>query len=142
MQQVKDSANALSGFKPFLVEEMLPKGIEILVGIINNYRQGFVLTLGSGGVFSELSNDNISILVPSSKKEIESALKKLKVWKILSGYRGLEGADINALLETIMALQNYVIKNSERILELEINPLICNKQGTFIADALIMERDL
>jgi hypothetical protein len=41
-----------------------------------------------------------------------------------------------------MALQNYVIKNSERILELEINPLICNKQGTFIADALIMERDL
>ena len=100
------------------------------------------ITLGSGGVFSELSNDNISILVPSSKREIESALKKLKVWKILTGYRGLEGADINALLETIMALQNYVIKSSERILELEINPLICNKQGAFIADALIMERDL
>ena len=142
VQQVKDSANALSGFKPFLIEEMLPKGIELLVGIINNYSQGFVLTLGSGGVFSELSNDNISVLVPSSKREIESALKKLKVWKILSGYRGLEGADINALLETIMALQSYVVKYSERILELEINPLICNNQGTFIADALIMERDL
>ena len=77
-----------------------------------------------------------------SIKDKTTALKKLKVWKILSGYRGLEGADINALLETIMALQSYVVKYSERILELEINLLICNQQGTFIADALIMERDL
>tara|TARA_Y100000739_G_scaffold177818_1_gene155736 strand:+ start:194 stop:2224 length:2031 start_codon:yes stop_codon:yes gene_type:complete len=141
-KQVELAAKKLLGSGSFIIEEMIPKGVEILVGIINNFNQGFTLTIGSGGVFSELSNDNISLLVPSSKKDIKKAINKLKVSKILSGYRGLEGADVSALINTIWALQQYVIENSEKIVELEVNPIICNLNGAFIADALITEKKI
>ena len=66
------------------------------------------LTIGVGGVFSELSDDHISILVPSSKSDFMRALKQLKVFKILIGYRGLEGADLASIVETIWKLQTWL----------------------------------
>ena len=111
----------------------------MLVGIIKNNDQGFILTIGVGGIFSELSDDHFSVLVPSSKSDFMMVLKQLKIFKILTGYRGLEGADLASIVETIWKLQTYVIKNFNNLIEIEVNPLICTKHGAFVADALITE---
>ena len=44
---------------------MVPKGFELLIGVVKSNDQGFILTIGVGGVFSELSEDHVSVLVPS-----------------------------------------------------------------------------
>ena len=138
-KDVTIAAKKVTNSGSFLIEEMVPKGFELLVGIIKNNDQGFILTIGVGGIFSELSDDHFSVLVPSSKSDFMMVLKQLKIFKILTGYRGLEGADLASIVETIWKLQTYVIKNFNNLIEIEVNPLICTKHGAFVADALITE---
>lgn len=138
-RDVTIAAKKVTNSGSFLIEEMVPKGFELLVGIVKNNDQGFILTIGVGGIFSELSDDHFSVLVPSSKSDFMMVLKQLKIFKILTGYRGLEGADLASIVETIWKLQTYVIKNFNNLIEIEVNPLICTKHGAFVADALITE---
>ena len=138
-KDVTIAARKVTNSGSFLIEEMVPKGFELLIGVVKSNDQGFILTIGVGGVFSELSEDHVSVLVPSSKSDFMVALKQLNIFKILKGYRGLEGADLASIVETVWKLQTYVIKNFNNLIEIEVNPLICTKHGAFVADALIME---
>jgi acyl-CoA synthetase (NDP forming) len=137
--EVSQAANKVTKNSAFLIEEMQPKGFELLVGVHRNGDHGFILTIGVGGIYSELSNDQSSVLIPTSKDNLMAALEKLKIFKLLEGYRRLDGADLNSIIEAIWSLQAYVIQNSTKISEIEINPLICTKTRTVAVDALLME---
>jgi hypothetical protein len=66
----------------------------------------------------------VSLLVPASRAEVDAALSRLRMAPLLDGYRGAPPVDRNALLEAILAVQDCVVAHAERLLELEINPLI------------------
>lgn len=122
----------------FLVEEMVQGGVaELLIGITRDPAHGFVLTLAAGGVLTELLEDSASLLLPAARVEIETALRKLKVFAQLAGFRGKRGADLGAVLEAIEAIQTYALANLENLEEVEVNPLICTATGAIAADALI-----
>ncbi len=124
----------------FLVEEMIEGTVaELLIGITRDPAHGFVLTVAAGGTLTELLEDRCSLLVPAPRSEIKQALTRLKIAKLLLGYRGKPGADIEAVIDVIMAVQDYVIANADRIEEVEINPLLCTPDRAVAADALIKE---
>jgi hypothetical protein len=77
----------------------------------------------------------VSLTVPASRREIEEALEHLKISKVLAGYRGRPACDLPKILDTIMALQDYV--QSGTVEEAEINPLLCGQDFAIAADALI-----
>jgi len=81
--------------------------------------------------------DSASILIPSSKANIKQSLTRLKIHKLLLGYRGGPAADIAGIIDAIMAVQDYVLANVEHLQEIEINPLICTPDAAIAADALI-----
>ena len=140
LQSAKDvgaSAEAMS-LDSYLVEEMIEAVVaELLVGIVRDPAHGFVLTLAAGGVLTEVLTDSVSLLVPASDASILQALKGLKCFKLLSGYRGKPAADMAALLQAIAAIQSYVIANCDRLEEVEVNPLLCTATRAVAADALI-----
>lgn len=122
----------------FLVEEMITGAVaELLIGVTRDPAHGFVLTLGLGGILTELIRDTASVLIPASRDEIRKALTRLRTGALLTGYRGRAAADIEAVLDTVMALQELVRSHADRLHEIEINPLICRTSGAVAADALI-----
>ena len=124
----------------FLVETMITGSVcELLIGITRDDAHGFVLTLGAGGVMTELLSDTRSLLVPANRTEISNALASLKVSVLLDGFRGQPAADKDEILDAVLAVQTYVQKNAHKIVEVEINPLMCQADGAIAADALIVK---
>lgn len=124
--------------RSFLIEDMVTDGVaELIIGVVKDPAHGFVLTIGAGGVFTEILRDTASLLIPSNPESIKQTLNKLKIAKILYGYRGKPAADINAIVQAIVAVQDYVVANAAKVEEVEINPLICTPNAAIAVDALI-----
>ena len=135
--EVKNAAEKMNAMTGFLVEEMAPKAIaEVLVGITRDTTGLMMLTIGSGGIMTELLQDTASLLIPSSREEITEAIRNLKLSKLLSGFRGNSSADMKSLLDTIEAVQNYCL-NTPNLIELDINPLMAFENSAIAVDALI-----
>ncbi|MCR8826788.1 acetate--CoA ligase family protein [Pseudosulfitobacter koreensis] len=121
-----------------MIEEMVSGGVaELLVGVTRDPAHGFVLTIGAGGVLTELLEDTVSLLVPSDEIAVIQALTQLKCAALLDGYRGKPAADRDSIVDAIMAVQSYVIAQADAISEVEVNPLICTPTRAVAADALI-----
>ena len=123
-----------------LVEEMVSDGVaEVLVGVSVDPQFGQLLVLGAGGVLTELLRDSVSLLPPFTAAAIEAALGRLKLARLLAGYRGRPSADVAALVQTALACTRYAAANLERLVELDLNPVIVRPQGSgaVAVDALI-----
>lgn len=123
-----------------LIEEMISDGVaDLIIGITRDPAHGFVLTIGAGGIFAEVIEDTVSMLVPVDENEIKQALTRLKVYKVTAGYRGRPAADFGSICQAVEALQSYVLANADRVEEIEVNPLICTPTRAVAVDALIKE---
>ena len=126
------------GTDRILVEEMISDGIaELLIGVVRDPAHGFVLTLGAGGVLTEILSDTVSVLVPTPVERIKDQLEHLKVYGLLTGFRGKPSADMTSVLAVIDAVQDYVLANLDTLEEIEINPLIVTPSRAVAVDALI-----
>jgi acyl-CoA synthetase (NDP forming) len=136
-QAVKAAAEKM-GANSFLVEEMVTGGVaELLIGVVKDPAHGFVLTVGAGGILTEVMADSASCLIPASGETLNQCLNGLKVVKLLDGFRGKPAADRMAILKAIHAIQDYVIANAGTVEEVEVNPLICTPDTAIAVDALI-----
>ncbi|MDE2250852.1 MAG: acetate--CoA ligase family protein [Gammaproteobacteria bacterium] len=129
---------ALSG--KVLVEEMVVDGVaEILVGAIVDPQFGLTLVFGAGGVLTELLHESVSLLPPFTAAAVRAALARLRVQRLLAGFRGKPSGDIAALVAAILAVGRYAEANLGRLAELDVNPLIVRPagRGAVAVDALI-----
>jgi acyl-CoA synthetase (NDP forming) len=122
------------------LEAMKPSVAELIVGVTRDPQFGLVLTIGSGGILVELLKDAKTLLIPASRNEIETAIAGLKSAPLLAGYRGRQAADIDAIVNVILAIQDYAISQASSLIELDVNPLLIGArgEGVFAADALIV----
>ena len=121
-----------------LIEEMVDDGVaELLIGVTRDAAHGFVLTLGAGGVLTEVLRDTVSRLRPVTETDIHAALDALAIAPVLRGYRGKPAADLDAIADAVLAVQAYVLAHHRALSEVEINPLICTPQRAVAVDALI-----
>jgi len=126
------------GYREYLIEEMIGEVlIELLVGIINDPAHGFVFTIASGGILTEILSDSESLVMPFTRSDLTTALKNLKIAKIFSGYRGSKPINMAPLIENIFKLQEFVVKNCGNLVELEINPFLITASRAVAVDALI-----
>ncbi|MCB1472918.1 MAG: acetate--CoA ligase family protein [Rhodobiaceae bacterium] len=126
----------------FLVETMAARPVaELIVSVRSDPQFGLALTLGSGGVLTELVGDSATLLLPASAEEIEAAIRRLRVARLLDGFRGGGRADIPALASGIARLADAVAAHAGEIVELEINPLFVHAGGVVAVDVLLYEPD-
>ncbi|MER8440980.1 acetate--CoA ligase family protein [Mesorhizobium sp. M1312] len=126
-----------------LVEEMVHDGIaEFIVGVNVDDEFGPVVLIGAGGVLAELLKDSIVLLPPFSRQDVLSALKTLRSFRLLSGYRRRPMADVDALISVVMSVAELIQDPAACIFELEINPIIVRAQGlgAVAVDSLIRLR--
>ena len=104
-----------------------------------------MLTVGLGGVWTELMKDVQHKLLPVSVDEAAAMLRALKGFRLLDGYRGAPKADVAAAARAIAALGDAVLADGERLREVEVNPLLVLPEardgrggGAVAVDALVL----
>ena len=121
-----------------LVEAFYPDAVaELLIGIVREPDGLFKLTIGAGGVLTELMRDTVSVLLPVSESAVLQSLDKLKISPLLHGYRRQAGAHLPSIVKFICELGHWVQQHAEDLAEVEINPLLCLQDNVVIVDALI-----
>jgi len=129
----------MPGASGYLLEEMISGGLaEMILDIRRDPVYGATLTLGLGGVAAELLADTVTLVAPVTRPEIEAALRTLKLWPMLDGWRGRATPDVAAVIEAAMSVQSMMLANAA-IEEIEINPLILRETGAVAVDAVIWE---
>jgi acetyl-CoA synthetase len=132
------AAELAARFDRLLVEKMLTDGLaEWIVGVTRDPQFGLSLTIGAGGILVELLGDTLTLLLPVSRADIAEALPKLRCHKLLEGFRGKPPGDRAALVDAIASIAAYAEAHADRLLELDVNPLIVAPRGATAVDALV-----
>lgn len=116
----------------FVVQEMIGGGVELILGTHRD-ALGTAILLGMGGVTAELFQDTTLRLLPKvgglSPAEALSMVRELKTWPLLDGYRGRPKADVDALVDAIVAFSRMAAALGPRLVEAEINPVFVLPAG-------------
>ncbi|MCZ2859931.1 acetate--CoA ligase family protein [Blastococcus sp. VKM Ac-2987] len=118
------------GVEGVLVQELIPPGTELILAATAG-RDGFppVVTVGLGGVTTELYRDIASGLAPVTPERAWSMLRSLRAWPLLAGFRGAPPADVAAAVDAVVRLSQAAAVAGDRLVELEVNPLIVGARG-------------
>ncbi|MBF0618677.1 MAG: acetate--CoA ligase family protein, partial [Candidatus Omnitrophica bacterium] len=109
------------------------EGVQCIVGMNKDPQFGPAVMFGMGGIFVEILKDVSFRIVPFSEGEATRLVGEIKAKKLLDGYRG-QGAHKESIIKTLMAVQ----KIADHVKEVDVNPLITNKDGSFAVDARII----
>ena len=136
-EAVRAAALAMDAPDGWLVEAQVEDAVaELLLGVVADPAHGLVLTLGAGGVWTELLADAASLILPVRDADVLSALRRLRIWPLLAGYRGRPAADVDALVEAAQALARCAAA-VDGLVELEVNPYLALTKGGMAVDALL-----
>jgi len=122
------------------VQQMVPAGIEIVLGVKNDRQFGPLIAVGLGGIMVELLADTAIRLAPIDEYNARSMLASLKGYALLTGFRGRPGVDMDGLLDTICRLSELADDLKDVIDQIDINPVIALESGAVAVDALIVCR--
>jgi acyl-CoA synthetase (NDP forming) len=124
----------------FLLEPMqAPPLAELIVGVKRDPLFGMVLVIGAGGILVELVKDAVPLLLPVGRDDVEAALRGLKCFPLLNGFRGRPAADLTAVVDAVMAIAAFAGAHLDTLAELDVNPLMVGATGAVAVDALIVE---
>jgi len=125
-----------------LVQEMVGGGVEAVLSAMRNTDFGPVMTVGLGGMGIELFRDVAHLALPVDATQVRRALRKLKLWTLLEGFRGAPRADIDALVGAAVKFGDMFLA-IPTVSEFEINPLIVMPEGGGVSavDALVSTTD-
>ena len=130
------NANAVTD--TFLVEAMVAAPVaELMVSIRRDPQFGLAMTLAAGGVFVELLTDATTILLPATRADFARALSRLKIGRLLDGYRGKPAASRAALLDALERLAAFAGDAANGVSEIEINPLFVGVGESCAVDVLM-----
>lgn len=123
-----------------LVQEMVPAGVEVIVGMNRDPQFGPVLMFGLGGIFVEILKDVALRIAPIAREEAVRMIQGVRGYPLLTGARGRSKADIAALAETLVKVSRMAMALGPRLEQLDINPLVVLPQGSGVkvADALVI----
>lgn len=121
-----------------VVQRMLDRGVEVIVGARNDAQFGPLITVGMGGLFVELLNDVRSAPAPIGIRQAQALLGELRAARVFDGFRGGKPVDVKRLAEIVSATSRLAADMGEALQELDINPIVCGQDGVYAVDALVV----
>jgi len=119
------------------IQKMAPPGVEVIIGMSKDDQFGPVLMFGIGGILVEILKDVTFSIIPLSRKDALQMIKEIKGYPLLEGYRGQEAVSISSLVDIIMGVSEFALRNPE-IKELDLNPLFAYHNGALVVDARVI----
>jgi acetyltransferase len=122
----------------FSVQPMVhrPGSYELILGVSDDAEFGPVILFGHGGTAVEVINDKALALPPLNMKLAHELISSTRIYRLLEGFRGQAGANLEAIALTLIKLAQLVIDLPE-VAELDINPLLADAEGVIALDARV-----
>jgi acetyltransferase len=120
-----------------LIEEMVSKKYEIIIGSKKDPIFGPIIVFGMGGVAVEVFKDLNVGLPPLNMALAMRLIEDTKIYRLLKGYRGMEGTDIKAI-QFLLYKFAYLVMDFPEIKEIDINPFVVDEEGGVVIDAKVI----
>ena len=130
-----DVTGRLGDDAPLLVQPTMP-GAEIALGVVRDESFGPLIMVAAGGVTTELLDDRAFLIPPVSRQDAARAIRSLRVWPLLDGYRGMPAADVDGLERLVVSL-GQLATDVPDLAELDLNPVMCGPGGPAVVDAKV-----
>ena len=117
-----------------MVEQQLPRGLELLIGGKSDPSFGKVITFGIGGTMVELLRDVSIRVLPLSREELKEMVREIQGYPLIGGFRGERARDEDVLV-SILERACWLFLEHDDIVEFDINPLILYEKGACAVDA-------
>lgn len=123
-----------------LIQPMRKGLTEVLIGYRVDPDAGPIIMLAAGGIWAEVARDRSIRLAPVTVASAREMILEVRALKIVTGLRGRERGDLEALADAVSALSQLAIRPELRVCEAEVNPLMVMRegQGVLAVDALIL----
>jgi acyl-CoA synthetase (NDP forming) len=132
---VEDLFGALAEGAELLIQEQVA-GAEIAIGVTRDDRFGPLVMLASGGVALDLWDDQVFLMPPLRRGDIRDALRSLRTWPLLEGFRGSAPVNPSALVDLVQAIGRLAEEHPD-IAELDLNPVVCTTSGPVCVDVKV-----
>ena len=119
-----------------VVQQMVPSGVETIVGVTHDPSFGPLVLFGLGGVTAELLADRALRIVPITDEDAQELVRSLRGSPLLFGYRGRPAVDVGAL-ENLLLRVGYLADDVSEISEMDLNPVIVGADGVVAVDVKI-----
>jgi acetyl coenzyme A synthetase (ADP forming)-like protein len=120
----------------FLVQRMVPPGVELIVGVVHDPQFGPVVACGAGGTAVELTKDVAVRITPLNDRDAREMLRSLRSYPLLEGFRGSRPAKVRAVEELLLRVSALVDGHPE-IAEMDLNPVMALPDEAIVVDARI-----
>ena len=122
-----------------LVQRMLSRGREVILGGKRDPSFGPVVMFGLGGVYVEVFEDVAFRLAPLTPEDAETMISEVRASRLLRGVRGGPPADVEAVVESMLAVSRILVECPE-VAEIDVNPLLVFERGVAAVDARVVVR--
>jgi acyl-CoA synthetase (NDP forming) len=122
-----------------LVQRMASPGVELIAGIVRDETFGPLVVFGIGGTIAELIGDRTVRVAPLSDAAADEAVHSVRCSPLLTGYRGSEPVDVEAVTDLLVRL-GLLARDVPEIVELDLNPVIASPEQIVVVDARIRVR--
>jgi acetate---CoA ligase (ADP-forming) len=137
MTNAEKAGMSFSGsLRGILVQKMIPKGTEFIIGGKRDALFGPVVMFGIGGIYTELFKEMSFRLAPFDLKEAEKMVRSTKASNLIDGYRGASELNSIVLYNTLVSVSKILVERTD-ITELDINPFVLGSETGLALDALI-----
>jgi acyl-CoA synthetase (NDP forming)/GNAT superfamily N-acetyltransferase len=138
-RDIREAVASLGEHTDVLVQPMVA-GIEVALGLVHDPGMGPLVMVAAGGVATDVWNDRVFLVPPVSAADAARALRGLRIWPLLRGFRGAPAADHSALERLAVALGRLAADVPE-VTELDLNPVIVREDGCVIVDVRLRLSD-
>ncbi len=122
-----------SKFTTVLVQEQLTSGHELFVGVSRQNNFPPLLTIGMGGIYTELFRDVARVFLPVNEGIIEATLKQTKIGQIIYGFRTQNKLAVDAAVKLILNVC-HLVEDYPELKNVEINPAIVSENSVTVVD--------
>jgi acyl-CoA synthetase (NDP forming) len=143
---IKDMSDLEKIFKEFkkkfpkenlLVDQMEEKGVEIILGLVQDPTFGLSIMCGIGGIFTELYKDVTFRIIPIDKYDSEQMIEEIKGKKLLEGFRNIK-ANKELVIDLLLKVSKIGQELIEHIDQMDLNPVFVYENDICVVDAKLI----
>ncbi|NNF53972.1 MAG: GNAT family N-acetyltransferase [Acidimicrobiales bacterium] len=123
----------------FIVQEMVSDGVEMMVGVTHDRLFGPLVVVGCGGSLVELIRDVNMRITPLTDVDVHEMLTTLRTYPLLTGFRGSEPLDVEAVKDLLYRV-NSLVEAVPELAELDLNPVFAQPSGAVAVDLRVAIR--